>query len=102
MAKRLKWKFAEVRQSKPASVHAATEESRRMPLWLGAAIIVAAAFWVYSPVFHGGWLWDDDWYVTAQPLLRDRAGLWTFWFRPGSWIEYYPLEETLLWIEWHL
>jgi tetratricopeptide (TPR) repeat protein len=67
-----------------------------------ASIIIFAAFWVYSPVFHGGWLWDDDWYITNQPLLRDGSGLWKFWFRPGSWVEYYPIEETLLWIQWQL
>jgi tetratricopeptide (TPR) repeat protein len=86
-------------QGKPASEGDARQG---MPVWLGVAIIVAAAFWVYSPVFHGDWLWDDDWYITNQPLLRDAAGLWKFWFAPGSWVEYYPLEETLLWIEWHL
>jgi tetratricopeptide (TPR) repeat protein len=65
-------------------------------------IIVAAAFCVYSPVFRGDWLWDDDWYITTNPLLRDAGGLWKFWFEPGAWVEYYPVEETLLWIEWHL
>jgi tetratricopeptide (TPR) repeat protein len=80
----------------------AAAELARMPIWLGVTIIVAAALWVYSPVFHGDWLWDDDWYITSQPLLRDATGLWKFWFAPGSWVEYYPLEETLLWVEWHL
>jgi len=70
--------------------------------WLGVAAIVLAVFWVYSPAIHGDWLWDDDWYITTQPLLRDLNGLWKFWFAPGSWVEYYPVEETLLWIEWHL
>jgi tetratricopeptide (TPR) repeat protein len=69
---------------------------------LRAALIVGAGLWVYSPVFHGDWLWDDDWYITHNPLLRDGSGLWKFWFQPGAWVEYYPIEETLLWIEWHL
>ncbi len=76
--------------------------SQPMPFWLASALIVAAVFWIYSPVFHGDWLWDDDAYVTNQPLVRDLHGLWQSWFAPGSWNEYYPLEETLLWIEWHL
>jgi Flp pilus assembly protein TadD len=69
---------------------------------LRAALIVGVGLWVYSPAFHGDWLWDDDWYITRNPLLRDGTGLWAFWFHPGSWVEYYPIHETLLWIEWNL
>jgi Flp pilus assembly protein TadD len=105
MAKRSKTKPASVA---PAASRHGTTPAREIaaPGWalvlLRAAVIVAAAFWVYSPVFHGAWLWDDDWYITNQPLVRDLAGLGKFWFHPGSWVEYYPIEETLLWIEWHL
>ena len=31
-------------------------------------------------------------------------GLWKFWFQPGSWVEYYPIGETVLWFQhqlWH-
>ena len=76
--------------------------SERWVTLLQAALIIAVGFWVYGPALHGEWLWDDDWYVTDQPLLRHADGLWKFWFQPGSWVEYYPVEETLLWIEWHL
>jgi Tfp pilus assembly protein PilF len=70
--------------------------------FLRAAVIIGVGLWIYSPAFHGDWLWDDDWYITNQPLLHDLSGLGKFWFQPGSWVEYYPIEETLLWIEWHL
>ncbi len=69
---------------------------------LRIALIIAAALWVYAPAFHGDWLWDDDWYITNNPLLRTGAGLASFWFHPGIWVEYYPIQETLLWLEWHL
>jgi hypothetical protein len=69
---------------------------------LRVALIIGAGLWVYSPVFHGDWLWDDDWYITRNPLLNTSAGLWELWFRPGSWVEYYPIHETLIWIEWQL
>jgi protein O-mannosyl-transferase len=98
MAKRSKRKSAAGKR--PVAADGA--EPRRFPAWLAATMIVVAVFWVYAPVLHGDWLWDDDWYITNQPLLRTAAGLWKFWFQPGSWIEYYPLEETLLWVEWHL
>jgi tetratricopeptide (TPR) repeat protein len=101
MAKRSKRKPAAI--TAPA-VPANVEDLMHGPLyfWLGVAGIVLAVLWVYSPAVHGDWLWDDDWYVTNQPLVRDLNGLWKFWFAPGSWVEYYPVEETLLWIEWHL
>src|ERR1700679_611892 len=100
MAKRAKRKSAPAVAVTTASAPAATssEELLRGPLafWLGVAVIILAAFWVYAPAIHGDWLWDDDWYITNQPLLHDLNGLWKFWFAPGSWIEYYPVEETLL------
>ena len=71
-------------------------------IWLRALLIVAATLWVFSPAFHGGWIWDDGWYITTNPLLHDSTGLWKFWFQPGSWVEYYPLEETVQWMQWQL
>jgi len=97
MAKRPKRKPAA-----PAPVSAAEDPRAPLYFWLGVAAIVVAVFWVYSPAIAGGWLWDDDWYLTNQPLVRDLNGLWKFWFAPGIWTEYYPLHETLIWIEWHL
>jgi Flp pilus assembly protein TadD len=101
MAKRSKRKPVAVAAS---ALPASAEDLMRGPLyfWLGVAAIVLAVFWVYSPTIHGDWLWDDDWYLSTNPLVRDLSGLWKFWFAPGSWVEYYPVEETLLWIEWHL
>ena len=87
---------------KSASCGIEPRELLRLPAWLGVMTIILAVLWVYSPALDGGWLWDDDWYITNNPLVRDLAGLWKFWCAPGSWTEYYPLEETLLWVEWHL
>ncbi len=67
-----------------------------------ALLIVAAGFWVFSPAFHGDWLMDDANYITGNPLLRDAAGLWKIWFEPESFIEYYPLNASVEWIEWNL
>jgi tetratricopeptide (TPR) repeat protein len=71
--------------------------------WLPRALlIVATTVWIYWPALGGGFIWDDKWYVTTNPLLRDSTGLWKFWFQPGSWVEYYPLHQTLLWLQWQL
>jgi tetratricopeptide (TPR) repeat protein len=68
--------------------------------WLKAGLILAAALVVYFPALHGDFLWDDPQYVTANPLLRDPAGLAKAWFAPGSVMEFYPLQETTLWLQW--
>ena len=67
-----------------------------------ALVIAAVTFWIYWPSLHGGWLWDDDSYITDNRLLHSWSGLWTLWFQPGSFRDWYPLEESMLWIEWHL
>ncbi len=70
--------------------------------WLKAALIVAAGLFVDAPAWHGEFLWDDPQYVTANPLLRDPGGLARAWFAPGSVMEFYPLQETVLWLQWRL
>jgi tetratricopeptide (TPR) repeat protein len=74
----------------------------RRVLLAQAFVIVAAALWVYWPALNGGFIWDDTWYITINPLLHDWSGLWKIWFSPGSWIEYYPINGTLLWIQYQL
>jgi len=69
---------------------------------LQVTIIVAAVLWIFWPALHGDWLWDDGLYLTNNPLLHDPNRLWKIWFAPGSFIEYYPLEETVQWVQWQL
>src|ERR1700691_1946517 len=69
---------------------------------LQALLIIAAGLWVFWPALHGDWLWDDDFYITQNPLLHDQARLWKAWFEPGSFIEYYPIHETVQCMQWHL
>lgn len=64
-----------------------------------AALLVAALFAAYSPALRGGFLWDDDFYVSANPTLRDAAGLVRIWTDPGANPQYYPLTFTTLWID---
>ena len=72
-------------------------------LWtVRVGLILAAVVWIYFPAIHGGWLWDDDRLVTGNFQLRSLGGLRKIWFEPGSQADYYPLEQTVLWLEWHL
>jgi len=66
------------------------------------AIIFAVSFWIYWPALRGDFVWDDGWYIATNPLMNDSAGLWKIWFHPGSWVEYYPLQETVQWLQWQL
>ena len=64
------------------------------------ATIVLAGLWIYSPAYHGDWLWDDDQAITANPVTR---GPWSFeklWVAPPG-ADYFPLTGTVFWMEWH-
>ena len=68
---------------------------------LMAAVIVAACLWIYQPVIHGDWLWDDDTLLTANPDLLSTQGLWNIWFNPAT-PDYFPLTITALWVQWRV
>ena len=51
---------------------------------LQIAILVLAAAFVYSPAFHGGWLWDDNEDLPQNLLLRDPAALSWILDRPAG------------------
>ncbi|MGA2245773.1 MAG: tetratricopeptide repeat protein [Verrucomicrobiota bacterium] len=70
-------------------------------LWLGLAIVVAtvAAYW---PAFSAGFIWDDDRYVTENPLLTAPDGLARIWFTAHFQSQYFPLVYTTLRIEYAL
>lgn len=70
--------------------------------WLQAAVIALVTLWIYSPAMNGDWLWDDAMYLTHNRLLDQPDRVWKAWFEPGSFIEYYPLQQTLQWIQWRL
>jgi Flp pilus assembly protein TadD len=70
--------------------------------WLKALVIVVAGLWVFWPGVRGQWIADDGWYIAGNPLMNDPARIWKAWFQPGSWVEYYPLEETVQYYQWQL
>ena len=70
--------------------------------WLLALVLVIATFAAYQPVWHAGFIWDDDGHVTENPNLRSVHGLYRIWFEPSVDQQYYPLQLTSYWIEYHL
>lgn len=66
-----------------------------------AGIIVALTVLAYVPAIRGGFIWDDDTFLTKTPLIRASDGLYLFWFTTQA-PDYFPLTSTLLWFEWRL
>ena len=66
---------------------------------LGALTIVAAILLIYWPTLRASGSGTTP-SVLNNPLLSDPDRLWKAWFEPGSFIEYYPIEQTVQWIEW--
>src|SRR5262245_46564907 len=70
-------------------------------MWLQAAAIVLLTFTVYTSAIRGGFIWDDDFYVTQNPLLTAPHGLLDIWTTTKS-PQYYPLVFTTFWMEYRL
>lgn len=64
-----------------------------------AVVILLASLWIYSPVFNGDWLWDDDYLITANPMVQSPDGVASFWVAPTT-ADYLPLTMSLLWLMW--
>ena len=69
---------------------------QRRILLAALVIITLCAFW---PVLGCGFVWDDDYYVTANPTLTMKGGFARIWFDPESTPQYYPLVHSLYWLE---
>jgi Flp pilus assembly protein TadD len=65
----------------------------------GAALIVVATIVAYLPALHGGPVWDDDYMLTAAPVMTDPHGLARIWTDLSAVPVYYPLTLSALWLE---
>ena len=63
------------------------------------AVFALLVFVAYAPAIKGGYIWDDDKYVTNNPLVNSDHGLWGIWFQPRRSPQYYPLVFTSFWVE---
>jgi len=67
--------------------------------WLFGLLLVAVTLVAYGPAWHGGFIWDDDEYVTENPLLTAPDGLRRIWFSLDSPSQYFPLTYTTFYME---
>jgi len=66
--------------------------------WLLVFVTVMA----YLPAFHAGFIWDDDMYVTNNPLLTAPDGWQRIWFSLDSPSQYFPLTYSVFRIQYAL
>ncbi len=71
----------------------------KIPAWCGAALIVIGVLAAYLPAVNAGYVWDDDFYLTRNPLITAPDGLRRIWFSLDSPSQYFPLVYTMFRIE---
>ena len=60
-----------------------------------ALLLAVTTILAYQPAWHGGFIWDDDAYVTNNELLTAPDGLRRIWFSLDSPSQYFPLVYTM-------
>ncbi|HEY4417470.1 MAG TPA: O-GlcNAc transferase, partial [Verrucomicrobiae bacterium] len=88
--------------SRPIELRPGLPAKERMRLWLAGAVLILAVFLAYQPAWHAGFIWDDDDYVTHNPLLAAPDGLWRIWFSGDSLSQYFPLTYTVFRLEYQM
>ena len=76
-------------------------QSENRTAWRWNLLLVVAVIAAYLPVWHAGFIWDDNGHVT-RPGLRSLAGLGEIWFTPGATQQYYPVVHSVFWLEHQL
>jgi protein O-mannosyl-transferase len=66
----------------------------------GALLLVLAMVVTCWPALHGGFLWDDDVHLTANPCIIGPLGFKEIW--TSSAAVYYPLVLTSFWVQYQL
>jgi protein O-mannosyl-transferase len=71
---------------------------RELRTFLPGLAVFGATLLAYWPAVNGGFIWNDDDYVTA-PALRSLEGLGRIWFELGATEQYYPFLHSAFWLE---
>src|SRR6185312_12750376 len=84
----------------PASSFIDVPQLSRNRKWFFVFLLFAATILAYQPAWTAGYIWDDDKYVTGNPLLSMPHGWQHIWFSPKDTpSQYFPLTYTALRIE---
>jgi tetratricopeptide (TPR) repeat protein len=77
-------------------------ESSKYGFLFIAILLIIATLIVYMPAMRAGFIWDDDAYVTENPLLSAPDGLKRIWFSFDQPSQYFPLTYTVFRLEYRL
>jgi tetratricopeptide (TPR) repeat protein len=66
-----------------------------------AALLCGLVVAAYAPVFHNGFIWDDDSSLTQNHFIQASDGLGRFWFTTQT-PDYWPVTASTFWLEWRL
>ncbi|HZL99467.1 MAG TPA: O-GlcNAc transferase, partial [Planctomycetota bacterium] len=76
-------------------------DTTRRPPWLQGLALFLLTLAAYAPAARCGYVFDDDVFLTDNPLIHAADGLRGFWFSTAP-SDYFPLTSTTLWLEWRL
>ncbi len=102
MVRKRKSKSRKRKTASTRPVESAGIDRNRSLRLLVPALIVLLTLLAYIPAMQGGYIWDDDNYVTENTDLRSFQGLANIWLEPKSSPQYYPLVFTSFWFEYHM
>jgi tetratricopeptide (TPR) repeat protein len=68
--------------------------------WLPGLLLVLLVFTAYLPTFKAGFIWDDDFHLTANRCVVGPLGLKELWTTSAARI--CPLVQTSFWLEYRL
>ena len=98
MPKRSSKKSADGRGAAPRfAAVAQVAPSRPDRDWLRGLLLLLGVIVAYSPVWWAGYVWDDDLYVTANPVIVGPLGLKEIWTTKDA--DICPLTITSFWVE---
>jgi protein O-mannosyl-transferase len=63
--------------------------------WFWGLLLIAFVLIAYIPVFHSGFVWDDESHLTQNPCVVGPLGLKEIWTSTRA--VYYPLVLTIFW-----
>lgn len=75
--------------------------SARTRRWVQVALLAVLVGTAYAPALKGGFIWDDDAFLTRNVLIRAPDGLRRFWLTREA-TDYWPMTSTTMWVEWRL
>ncbi len=67
--------------------------------WLMGFFLIAITILAYQPVWGAGYIWDDDTFLTNNPVIKSADGLRRIWFS-AALPDYFPLTSSMFWLEW--